>query len=44
MFPPCRHIFEDKKYAEEYRADDLEASARQHGALGCCSLQILEGP
>lgn len=27
----CRHIFEDKKYAEEYRADDLEASAWQLG-------------
>ena len=26
----CRHIFEDKKYAEEYRADDLEAS--------CCAV------
>lgn len=30
----CRHIFEDKKYAEEYQADDLEVGSNWAGQLG----------
>ena len=39
----CRHIFEDKKYAEEYRADDLEASGKKTGSAGCsCGAAVVQ--